>query len=132
MMARRFLRCVKAGREDLSFRKVSWGACLLLLSFSGAVVLCGAMTYLGAVAGICISLLFYSLFAQLIFYSSLLSFSCIFPELGYIREGQEPLPADYGDRRRLYSTVLNKRRFVSAGDLVFDVELKKIKKKAQL
>jgi FKBP-type peptidyl-prolyl cis-trans isomerase FkpA len=45
--------------------------------------------------------------------------------LGYSREGQEPLPSDYGDRRRLYSTVLNKRRFESAGGLVIDVELKR-------
>jgi FKBP-type peptidyl-prolyl cis-trans isomerase FkpA len=45
--------------------------------------------------------------------------------LGYVREGQEPLPGDFGDRRRLYSTVLNKRRVESAGGLVIDVELKK-------
>lgn len=49
-------------------------------------------------------------------------------ELGYEREGQAPLPADYGDRRRLYSTVLNKRRFASAGALVIDVELKRCRK----
>jgi hypothetical protein len=29
----------------------------------------------------------------------------------------------------LYSTVLNKRRFLSAGDLVVDVELKKLRKR---
>jgi FKBP-type peptidyl-prolyl cis-trans isomerase len=50
-------------------------------------------------------------------------------ELGYTREGQAPVPADFGDRRRLYSTVLNKRRPVSAGALVVDVELRKLRRR---
>lgn len=48
--------------------------------------------------------------------------------MGYTREGQSPLPADYGDRRRLYSTVLNKRRVEGAGALVIDVEMRKLRR----
>lgn len=48
-------------------------------------------------------------------------------ELGYKDEHTGPLPRDFGDRRRLFATVLNKRRFVRAGDLVIDVQLKKVR-----
>lgn len=48
-------------------------------------------------------------------------------ELGYRNETDGPLPSDYGDRRRLFATVLNKRRFKNAGDLVIDVQLKKVR-----
>lgn len=47
-------------------------------------------------------------------------------ELGYLNEMKGPLPADFGNRRRLFATVLNARRFKSAGDLVIDVELKRV------
>lgn len=48
-------------------------------------------------------------------------------ELGYKDERSGPLPRDFGDRRRLFATVLNPRRFKKAGDLVIDVELKKVR-----
>ncbi|PXF48070.1 Peptidyl-prolyl cis-trans isomerase FKBP17-1, chloroplastic [Gracilariopsis chorda] len=48
-------------------------------------------------------------------------------ELGYLDERMGPLPASYGDRRRLYATVLNQRRFKRAGDLVIDVQLLKVR-----
>ena len=48
-------------------------------------------------------------------------------ELGYIDEKSGPLPAAYGDRRRLFATVLNSRRFKRAGDLVIDVQLRKVR-----
>lgn len=48
-------------------------------------------------------------------------------ELGYQDERAGPLPNDFGDRRRLFGTVLNKRRFKRAGDLVIDVQLKKVR-----
>lgn len=48
-------------------------------------------------------------------------------ELGYQDEAAGPLPNDFGDRRRLFATVLNKRRFKNAGDLVIDVQLKKVR-----
>lgn len=48
-------------------------------------------------------------------------------ELGYLNDVKGPLPADFGNRRRLFATVLNARRFKSAGDLVIDVELKKVR-----
>lgn len=48
-------------------------------------------------------------------------------ELGYKDERTGPLPHDFGDRRRLFATVLNKRRFVRAGDLVIDVQLKRVR-----
>lgn len=48
-------------------------------------------------------------------------------QLGYKDERTGPLPSDFGDRRRLFATVLNKRRFVRAGDLVIDVQLKKVR-----
>lgn len=48
-------------------------------------------------------------------------------ELGYRDEQSGPLPASYGDRRRLFATVLNQRRFKRAGDLVIDVQLLKVR-----
>lgn len=48
-------------------------------------------------------------------------------ELGYLDQKMGPLPASYGDRRRLYATVLNQRRFKRAGDLVIDVQLLKVR-----
>lgn len=47
--------------------------------------------------------------------------------LGYHDETHGPLPDDFGDRRRLFATVLNNRRFKNAGDLVIDVQLKKVR-----
>lgn len=47
-------------------------------------------------------------------------------ELGYQDEISGPLPSDFGDRRRLFGTVLNRRRFKKAGDLVIDIELKRV------
>lgn len=48
-------------------------------------------------------------------------------QFGYQDEAMGPLPNDYGDRRRLFATVLNKRRFKNGGDLVIDIQLKKVK-----
>lgn len=48
-------------------------------------------------------------------------------ELGYRDDISGPLPNDFGDRRRLFATVLNKRRFKNGGDLVIDVLLKKVR-----
>lgn len=48
-------------------------------------------------------------------------------EFGYLDEKKGPLPERFGDRRRLFATVLNERRFKKAGDLVIDVQLKKVK-----
>lgn len=48
-------------------------------------------------------------------------------ELGYLNERNGPLPMSYGDRRRLFATVLNQRRFKRAGDLVIDVQLLKVR-----
>lgn len=48
-------------------------------------------------------------------------------ELGYLDERSLPLPAAYGDRRRLFATVLNSRRIKKAGDLVIDVQLMRVK-----
>lgn len=48
-------------------------------------------------------------------------------EFGYRDQKMGPLPAAYGDRRRLFATVLNERRFKKAGDLVIDVQLRKVK-----
>lgn len=50
-------------------------------------------------------------------------------DMGYRDEKGEPLPEDYGDRRRLFSTVLNKRRVTSAGDLLIDVQLLKVRER---
>lgn len=47
-------------------------------------------------------------------------------ELGYLDDARGPMPASFGDRRRLFATVLNARRFKKAGDLVIDVKLKKV------
>lgn len=48
-------------------------------------------------------------------------------EFGYRSQEDGPLPSDFGDRRRLWATVLNPRRFKRAGDLVIDVQLKKVR-----
>lgn len=48
-------------------------------------------------------------------------------EKGYQDEKSQPLPANFGDRRRLFATVLNPRRFKRAGDLVIDVQLLKVR-----
>lgn len=48
-------------------------------------------------------------------------------ELGYKDEVAGPLPATYGDKRRLFATVLNPRRFKKAGDLVIDVQLIRVR-----
>ncbi|KAI0566550.1 FKBP-type peptidyl-prolyl cis-trans isomerase [Gracilaria domingensis] len=52
-------------------------------------------------------------------------------ELGYLDERSGPLPASYGDRRRLFATVLNQRRFKRAGDLVIDVQLLRVRNAQQ-
>lgn len=49
-------------------------------------------------------------------------------ELGYLDEKSGPLPASFGDRRRLFATVLNNRRFKRAGDLLIDVQLLKVRR----
>lgn len=48
-------------------------------------------------------------------------------ELGYLDQKKGPLPQRFGDRRRLFATVLNERRFKKAGDLVIDVQLRKVR-----
>lgn len=48
-------------------------------------------------------------------------------EMGYLDEKKGPLPQRFGDRRRLFATVLNERRFKKAGDLVIDVQLRKVR-----
>lgn len=48
-------------------------------------------------------------------------------EFGYVDEVKGPLPKDFGDRRRLFATVLNARRFKKGGALVIDVELKRVR-----
>lgn len=48
-------------------------------------------------------------------------------ELGYKDERKGPLPQRYGDRRRLFATVLNERRYKKAGDLVIDVLLRRVR-----
>lgn len=50
-------------------------------------------------------------------------------ELGYQDEKSGPLPVSFGDRRRLFATVLNSRRFKRAGDLVIDVQLLKVRRR---
>lgn len=48
-------------------------------------------------------------------------------ELGYRDERKGPLPQRFGDRRRLFATVLNERRFKKAGDLLIDVQVRKVR-----
>lgn len=48
-------------------------------------------------------------------------------KLGYTDEKIGPVPRRFGDRRRLFATVLNNRRVSNAGDLVLDIELLKCK-----
>ncbi|CAN8070693.1 unnamed protein product [Agarophyton chilense] len=52
-------------------------------------------------------------------------------QFGYLDQRSGPLPASYGDRRRLFATVLNQRRFKRAGDLVIDVQLLKVRNAQQ-
>ena len=47
--------------------------------------------------------------------------------LGYTNQEVGPVPRRYGDKRRLYATVLNNARIENAGDLVIDVEIVKCK-----
>ncbi|OSX68606.1 hypothetical protein BU14_2510s0001 [Porphyra umbilicalis] len=49
------------------------------------------------------------------------------PALGYADEQMGPVPRRFGDRRRLWATVLNPRRVESAGALVLDVELLRVR-----